>query len=51
MSKALNYEANAQHSIIVRATDKGGLFKTKRFTVKVVDVNEQPTVTTAYQMV
>ena len=45
MNSVLDFEANAQHSIIVRVTDKGGLFKTVSFTAKIVDVNEQPTVT------
>ena len=48
MNGVLDFEANAQHSIIVRATDKGGLFKTVSFIVKIIDVNEKPTVPTVF---
>ena len=41
---ALNYEGNGKHTIIIRATDKGGLFVAIRFTIAVVDVNDKPTV-------
>ena len=40
----LNFEAIAKHDIIVRVTDKGGLFKVANFTVTVVDDNDKPTV-------
>ena len=44
VSGSLNYEGNGKHSIIVRATDKAGLFIATRFTIVVVDVNDKPTV-------
>lgn len=44
VSGTLNYEETVKHEIIVRATDKGGKFKTTKFTVQVVDINDKPTV-------
>ena len=40
---ALNYEANASHSITVRVTDAGGQSYDKTFTIGVTNVNEGPT--------
>jgi Ca2+-binding RTX toxin-like protein len=39
----LDYEAGASHSIVVRATDAGGLFREEQFTVTIRNVNEAPT--------
>ncbi len=41
----LDYESVTQHTVTVKATDQEGLVVSKQFTVKVNDVNEQPTVT------
>ena len=38
----LNYEANSSHTIVVRATDVGGLVYDKTMTVSVSNVNETP---------
>jgi hypothetical protein len=38
----LNYEDTDRHSIIVRATDRGGLFITTKFSITVLDVNDAP---------
>ena len=38
----LNYEANTSHTIVVRATDAGGLFFNKSMIVTVGDINEAP---------
>jgi VCBS repeat-containing protein len=42
-SSLLNYEANASHTIVIRATDVAGLTYDKTMTVSVTDVNETPT--------
>ncbi|CAN0209127.1 unnamed protein product, partial [Phaeothamnion confervicola] len=39
----LNYEAGANHSILVRATDTGGLVYDKWLSVSITNVNEAPT--------
>ncbi len=39
----LDFEAQSSYAIRLRATDNGGLFVEKQFTVTVVDVNEAPT--------
>ncbi|MBI5773448.1 MAG: cadherin domain-containing protein, partial [Verrucomicrobia bacterium] len=39
---ALDYETKGSHSIRVRATDGGGLFVEKQFTVTVTDANDAP---------
>ena len=41
----LNFEASTTHTIIVRATDAGGLTFDKSMTVNVTNVNEAPTAT------
>ena len=38
----LNHEVDALHTIVVRVTDQHSLFKTARFSVKIVDVNDRP---------
>ena len=40
----LNFERSEKHSVIIRATDKGKLFKVAPFSVTVVDVNDKPRV-------
>jgi len=40
---SLNFEAKSSYSIRVRATDQGGLFTEKAFTITVTNVNEAPT--------
>ncbi len=42
-SAGLDYEAGANHSILLRATDSGGLYREERFTVTIRNVNEAPT--------
>ncbi len=37
---ALNFENNASHSIAIRVTDQGGLYREEIFTVAVNDINE-----------
>ncbi len=44
-SSLLNYEAQTSHTIVVRATDAGGLTFDKTMTVSVSDVNEAPVAT------
>ncbi len=39
----LDRESASSHTIVVRATDRGGLSVTRSFTVNVADVNEAPT--------
>src|SRR4029079_9811608 len=39
----LNHETTPTRSVRVRATDQGGLFYEKAFTVNVTNVNEAPT--------
>lgn len=41
----LDFEANATHTIRVRATDSAGLYFEKDFSVQVTDVNEAPVLT------
>jgi VCBS repeat-containing protein len=41
-SNLLNFEANNSHSVVVRATDAGGLFVDRTINVTVSDVNEAP---------
>jgi VCBS repeat-containing protein len=41
----LNFEAKSSYSVLVQATDSGGLTYTKALTVSVTDVNEAPSVT------
>jgi VCBS repeat-containing protein len=36
----LNFEASTSHAITVRATDAGGLFVDRNFTISVIDINE-----------
>ena len=43
VSGLLNYEKDANKSIIVRVTDRGGLHHSQMFTISVVDQNDQPT--------
>ena len=43
VSGPLNYEEDANKSIIVRVTDKGGLHHSKAFSISVLDQNDQPT--------
>lgn len=38
----LNFEAAASHAIVVRATDRAGLFFDQTFTISVRDINEAP---------
>ncbi|XP_062505201.1 protocadherin Fat 4-like isoform X3 [Corticium candelabrum] len=38
----LNHEVTNRHTIIVRATDTGGLFVATKFTISVLDVNDPP---------
>ena len=38
----LDYESSVQHAIIVRVTDDQNLVITKKFTIKILDVNDQP---------
>lgn len=40
---SLNFEAKSSYSVRVRATDQGGLFTEKAFTITVTNVNEAPT--------
>ena len=40
---ALDYEAAAEHVIVVRVTDGRGLFSTQQFRVRVIDQNDPPT--------
>ncbi|MBM4012553.1 MAG: hypothetical protein FJ286_14445 [Planctomycetes bacterium] len=40
---SLNFEAKSSYIIRVRATDQGGLFTEKAFTITVTNVNEAPT--------
>jgi VCBS repeat-containing protein len=40
---SLDYEAASSINVIVRGSDKGGLFKDQPFTIAVQDVNEAPT--------
>ncbi|MFB6455320.1 cadherin domain-containing protein [Chitinophaga sp. Hz27] len=40
-----DYETKSSYTIRIRATDRGGLFFEKDFTIKVLDVNEPPTIT------
>ncbi|MCX6935252.1 MAG: DUF5011 domain-containing protein, partial [Verrucomicrobia bacterium] len=44
---AFDYETKISYSVRVRATDAGGLYTEKAFTVTVTDVNETPADTTA----
>ncbi|MBA4015842.1 MAG: hypothetical protein C0483_01505 [Pirellula sp.] len=39
-ANALNYEAQPQYTVVVRARDAGGLFTDQTVTVQVIDVNE-----------
>ncbi len=41
---AFNYEAKNSYSIRVRATDNGGLYFEKQFTIAITDINEAPTI-------
>ena len=43
VSGVLNFEKDANKSVIVRVTDKGGLHHSQAFTISVVDQNDQPT--------
>ncbi len=43
LNSVVNYEIQSSHWIIVRSTDKEGLFHTERFLVNVVDQNDAPT--------
>ena len=40
----LNHEYTNRHTLIVRATDSGGLFVATKFTISVLDVNDPPRV-------
>ncbi len=42
---AIDYEANHQYSVRIRATDVNGVVLESAFVIQVVDVNEPPTVT------
>lgn len=41
-SNPLNFEVKSSYSILIRSTDKGGLFVDKIFVITVSDVNEAP---------
>ena len=43
VSGALDYEAAAEHVIVVRVTDGRGLFSTQQFRIRVIDQNDPPT--------
>lgn len=43
VSGGLNSEESANEDIIVRVTDNNGLFHTQLFSVRILDVNDQPT--------
>ena len=43
VSGALDYEKDANRSIVVRATDSKGLHHSQMFTISLVDQNDQPT--------
>ena len=38
----LNHEVDALHAIVVRVTDEHKLFKTARYSIKIIDVNDRP---------
>ena len=40
----LDFETSENHSVLIRASDKGEKFKRVPFAVTVVDVNDKPTV-------
>ncbi|MDX1929365.1 MAG: hypothetical protein SFV81_22755, partial [Pirellulaceae bacterium] len=42
-SVAFDFDVKSAYSILVRATDVGGLFVEKNFTITIADVNESPT--------
>ncbi len=39
----LNFEADTSHTVLVRATDSGGLFAERTITIALTNVNESPT--------
>jgi Ca2+-binding RTX toxin-like protein len=43
----VNYEQGSSYTIVVRATDSGGLYYDKAFTVTALNVNEAPTINPA----
>ena len=44
MAGDIDFETSENHSVFIRATDKGEKFKEASFSVTVVDVNDKPTV-------
>ena len=43
LAKPINYEVQGEHDIIVRVADQAGLHRVQKFTVTIIDVNDQPT--------
>ncbi|MBL8814266.1 MAG: cadherin domain-containing protein, partial [Planctomycetaceae bacterium] len=48
-SAAIDFETQASHTIIVRATSQDGSFQTRSFTINVIDTNDTPPVITPAQ--
>ena len=44
LSKRVDYEAQSQHTIILRTTDQTGRFLTQKFQIGIVNVNDAPKV-------
>ena len=43
LAKPVNYEVQGEHDITVRVSDQAGLYIMQKFTVTIIDVNDQPT--------
>eukprot|EP00794_Sanderia_malayensis_P003136 gene3136-3604_t len=43
LNKPVNYEVQSMYQVIVRSTDKEGLFHTERFSIEIIDQNDAPT--------
>jgi len=43
VAKPIDYESQSIHTIIVRVTDQGGLYRVQKFQIYIVDTNDAPT--------